>query len=69
MDMEDKDIGNGVIKTKMEFLNDKFFYWAKIWDDKNTLHLNGLKNKKKQNNHEDEKINAVQIFGWKDGTS
>lgn len=38
---------DGVAKTGMEIIEELFFHWARIWDDKNVLHLSGSKNRKK----------------------
>ena len=65
LDLEYVDCGNGYLKTKMDFVEDAFLYWAQIWDVKNLLKLNGGK-KRKENNSNDGTVQAIQIFGWKD---
>ena len=56
-----------VVKMEMEIIEESFFHWAQIWDDKNVLHLSGGKNRKRLHKKDEPFLNAVQIFGWKDG--
>jgi len=60
------NIGNGIMKSKMELLEEAFLHWAKIWDENNTLHLQEVKNTKRQKTTNDSFVKAVHIFGWKD---
>ena len=64
-DME-KDI-DGIMKSRMELLEMTFFRLAKLWDIKNVLHLSDGTNQKRKRKCDETYINAVQIFGWKDG--
>lgn len=66
LDREMVDIGNGMTKSKMELLEKAFLHWAKIWDENNTLHLQDVKNPKRQKLNEGTLVKAVHIFGWKD---
>ena len=52
----------------MEIVEETFFWWARIWDSKNVLHLKGNQKQKRNNRDGETFVNAVQIFGWKDGT-
>jgi len=69
LDLEYVDYGNDILKTKMEFLEGAFLYWAQIWDTKNILKLNGNKKQKNFNSQEDNTVQANQIFGWKDSAA
>src|SRR5687767_795884 len=60
------DIGDGTRKSKMELLEEAFLHWAKIWDENNTLHLQNIKNTKRQKTTNGNFVKAVHIFGWKD---
>ena len=67
----DKDLlqqTNGIMKSQMEIVEETFFWWARIWDSKNVLHLKGNEKQKRNNRDGETFVNAVQIFGWKDGT-
>jgi len=50
----------------MEFLEEIFFRWARKCNEKNVLHLVGNK-KHKKDNSKLVVVEAIQIFGWKDG--
>ena len=66
----DKDTSNqidGVLKTRIDLIEEMFFHWAWIRDDKNVLHLSGGKNRKRAHKNDEPFVNVVQIFGWNDG--
>jgi len=43
LDLEKMELESGETTSKMEHLENTFFSWAKQWDHKNVLHLNGSK--------------------------
>lgn len=67
LDKEFNKQPDGTFKTKMELLEHHFFQCAKIWDVTNVLHLNGKPKKMKLTQEEEDIVNAIQIFGWRDG--
>ena len=68
LDNETIDLGNGVRLSKMKLLDEQFYRLAEQWDNNNILHLRMEKHKKQRKINETVVVDAVQIFGWKDGT-
>ena len=66
LDLETINMGNGVKKRKMEFIEEAYIHWAMIWDTKNVLNLNRTKSIKMKKIYD--VVQAVQIFGWKDNS-
>jgi len=69
LDRESVYLGNGMQKSKMELLNGQFYKLAERWDQNNMLHLRIAKANKRRKMNDAVMVDAVQIFGWKDGTA
>ena len=66
LDSSQIEMENGAIQTKMDFLDNAFLYWAKVWDVKKTLRLEQGAKSKRQKTTSGGTVRVVQIFGWKD---
>lgn len=67
LDKEKVQQDDGTFKSKMDLLEMKFLDWARSWDYKNVLKLSGVAKCDKKRRKENNFVNAVNIFGWKDG--